>query len=238
MATSILTLVQDFTEKMGLPTPTALVGSNEKSVKQYRSIVRDTINDLLEYSWQEQTLRATFTSLAAQNQGALTTIFGAGYFSLVPDSLWNATRRMRIFGPVSEQVWQALQALPAAGPEWQCWVSNTNLYITPTMVAGDTLSGIYRTKYGVTDSTGVTAKERVTVDSDLLLFPDNVFNKMFEAKWQKQKGEGGWEDTYNEAIGLIAKNKVKSGSTKLAFDAPSNQMVMPGIVIPSGSWNV
>lgn len=235
--TTVLSIVQDFTDKVGLPTPSALVGSAEKSVKQFRGLLRELVEDLGEYSFPSQTLRKTWTSLAGADQGALTTIFGTGYSSLVTDTLWNETRRVRIYGPVSENVWQQLQTLPNAGPEFSSWITGGKLYVSPVMVAGETLSGVYHTKFGVLSVDGVTTKAGITADDDSLLFPDIVVRRGLEYKWRKAKGEAGWEDDYNSFISAVAKNVVKDSAAKLNLSV-ENVPPRPGIVIPFGSWNV
>lgn len=235
---TVLTLIQNFTDKMNLPTPSAVVGSQEKSVRQYRSLLRELIQDLSEYSWQEQILRKTWLSLPGQDQGPLLTIFGPGYSGIIADTLWNDDRKMRIYGPVPESIWQALQTLPNAGPEFQCWISGGRFYVSPALNLDENLSAIYKTSLSVLDVDGVTTKEFITADNDSLLFPDSTVLKGFEAKWRKQKGEAGWEDDYNDYMGLIAKNLVKDGAPRLSMDFQPNKGARPGIVIPAGSWNV
>jgi hypothetical protein len=237
MGSSVLTLVQTFADKFGLPSPSALVGATDKSTKQYRALVTETIADLSEYRWNTQRIRGTWVSVAAQLQGVLTTLL-PGYVGMEKDSMWDDTKHMRIYGPIADQIWNAFQTLPAAGPEYSMWISRGNIYITPTMVAGDTISCIYVTGYTVLAVDGVTYKAAVTVDSDTVLFPDNVFLRTFEWKWRKQKGEGGWEDSYNEAMALIAKNLVADGGEALSLDSAFNYGPRPGILIPPGSWNV
>ena len=234
--TTILSLVQSFCEVQNLPVPSALVGSQEKSVRQLKALAQEVIQELGEFRWQQQRLRTTWTATAGNDQGALTTIFGAGYSGIEPGTLWNQTRRMRIYGPLTDQIWQALQVLPNAGPEFQSWISNNHLYVSPALVATDTLSGVYITKYVVLDESG-TAKERITADTDTLLFPDFVFSRGLKYIWKRQKGEAGWEDDFNSFMGLIAKNMVRDGAPTLAM-ASNNRGPRPGIVIPAGSWNV
>jgi hypothetical protein len=237
MSTTILALVQMFTDKGGLPRPAALVSATDKSARQYLSLLRETIADLGEYRWQQQRVRGTFTTVALALQGALPTLFGAGYAGLVKNSLWNDTRHMQIFGPVTDQTWNTLQALPTAGPEFQYWLSRDSLYISPTLEAGETVSAVYVTKYNVLDTDGVTYKELVDADTDTVLFPDNVVLRLFESKWKKQKGESGWQDDYNDAISLIAKNLVRDSSPTLSLDGRT-AMPQPGVIIPPGSWGV
>lgn len=239
MTSSVLNLVQTFCDKQGLPRLSAVVTATDKSARQFQAIMREVIADLGEYRWQQQRVRGSFTSVAAGLQGPLTTLFGAGYAGMVRDSMWNDTRHMRIFGPISDQMWNALQTLPNAGPEFQCWISRDNLYLTPTAVAGETISAVFITKFNVlAGGTGSTYQEFVTDDTDTLLFPDNVVLKLFGSKWRKQKGESGWEDDYNDAIGLIAKNLVRDGGESFQLDCIPNSGARPGIIIPPGNWGV
>ena len=237
MPTTVLQLVQDFTEKMGLPTPAALVGVQEKSVRQIRALLREVIEQCAEFRWQQQTLRMTFLSVAGQDQGSMTTIFGPGYHGIVQNSIWNQTRKMRVYGPVSPQIWQALQTLPNAGPQFQCWISNDHLYVSPAFVANETIAVMYETKLCVLAVNGTTTKERITSDDDSILFPDSVIRKGLEAAWRQQKGEIGWEDIRNTFIGLLAKNLVRDGAPVLSM-SPGKRGAQPGIVIPAGSWNL
>jgi hypothetical protein len=236
MPSTVLSLVQDFCDKYSLPYPNALVGSTDKTIRQYRGIMMEVIRDLSEYRWEEQKVRKTWTSIAGSDQGTLMSIFGPDYISLIAESVWNNTRKMKIYGPLSEQVWQALKVLPNAGPEYQCWISQGHLYVSPDLVAGNELAGIYTTSYVVLGANNV-AKARVTVDNDVLLFPDVVVLRAFEWKWQKVKGLPDWQDSYNDYMTLLARNVVKDSAGRLSLDRP-HRSPRPGIVIPAGSWNV
>jgi hypothetical protein len=237
MGMTVLALVQTFTDKGGLNRPSALIAATDKSARQYVGLLRETIADLGEYRWQQQRLRGQFTSVAATLQGTFVALLGAGYAGLVKDSLWNDTRHMQIFGPVTDQTQQRLRTLPAAGPEYQYWVSNDSLYVSPTLRAGDTISCIFVSKYNVRSSIG-TAKESATADDDTLVFPDNVVLRLFESKWKKQKGESGWEDDHNDAMALVAKNIIRDTYPILRLDAGANRDLRPGVIIPPGSWGV
>lgn len=231
---NVLALIQTFTDKLGLPRPSALISATDKSSRNYQALLRETVADLGEYRWQQQRVRGTFTSVNAELQGKLTTLVGAGYAGLVKDSIWNDTQHMQISGPLTDQEWQNLKAFGVAGPEWKLWISRDQVYLNPIPPAGDTISFIYVTKYNVVAADGVTYKEFITADDDSVVFPDNCVLRLFEAKWRKSKGEGGWEDDYNDAMSLIAKNIVRDAGGKLQLDGTSIQR--PGIIIPSGNW--
>lgn len=236
--TTVLALVQEFCDAGGLPTPAALIGATDKSTKQYRALMLQTIRDLSAFRWQQQRIRQSFTTVAAELQGKLTDLFGLGYNGLVKDTMWNDTRHMRIFGPIPDQIYNALQTLPNAGPEFLCYFSRDSLYVTPQAVANETISAIVITKYNVLDVDGVTYKEFVTNDSDTVVFPDDAMVSWFTYKWRKQKGEPGWENDYNDAMSTVAKNLVNEGGETLSLSQYPNMGPRPGIIIPPGSWPV
>lgn len=238
MPISVLELVRQFCDKQGLPTPSALVGSQEKSVRQLRALVLDVLRELGQWQWQTQQVRKTWTSVAGQDQGALLEIFGQDFLALTPDSMWNNTRRMRVYGPLPPQIWQALQVLPNAGPEFQCWVAGGRLYVSPAMVAGESLSAIYATSLALSsDDPEPVARAVPEDDADRILYPEDVAFRCLEYKWRKAKGEAGWEDDYNAFISLVAKRLESTGMPVLTLSR-TTKGPQPGIVIPAGSWNV
>lgn len=233
---TILTLVQGFCEEMGLPLPAAVMGATDKSTRQLKALMFQVVRDLSEHRWQQQKVRKQFTTLAGQDQGKLTTLFGEDYFSLEKDSGWNVTRRLRVWGPLSSQIWNALQTLPNAGPEYQSFISQDHLLFSPAAVASETVSFIVVTRYTVLASDGTTYKQFITADNDTLVFPDNVVMRSLNWRWRKQKGESGWEDDYNETMGLVANNISKDGKERLSLSDQPNIGPWPGIIIPPGSW--
>ena len=242
MTFSALEVVQQFANEQGLPLPVS-INAADKSSRQLKALLNKAVRELAEYGWPYQKKRGTFTTIAGQDQGLLTTVFGADYKGLIQDSMWNTTRHMRIYGPLSEQIWNALQTLPNAGPEFQCWISNNHLYISPAQVAGNTLSFIYLSNLVVGGDPQISAGVRtpaayVTQNEDTFTFPDSVMLAYLAYLWRKQKGEPGWQDDYNYAIGLVAKNIVKDSATVLNLSSSPERGVSPGIVIPPGSWNV
>lgn len=235
MSKTVLLTVQDFCGRMGLPVPTAIIGGTETSVVQYKGILHDIGEKLSEYAWQVQKLRKTFTSIAAEDQGALTTIIGADYRSIVPLSVWDETLRRPLFGPVGDASWESLKAFTNTGPMYQYWISGGHFLTNPALPAGHTIGLIYETNYPFASASG-TAQPRILADTDVFLFPDVVITAEFEWRWKKIKGEP-WQDDYNMSVSLIAKNIVKDTLPILQLDA-QRQELRPGIWVPAGNWGV
>lgn len=235
MADSVLTIVQDFCGKMGLPVPSALIGVTESSVVQYRALMKDLVYELAEFNWQQQSVRATWVSTAAEDQGSLFDLFGADYHSLVPGSIWDETEKRPIFGPVGDASWEMYKAFVNPGPVYQYRIAQNRFLINPEMPAGHTIGAVYMTGYGITDETGAVSKPVFTVDSDLVIYPDNVVRKSLEWRWKKIKGEP-WVDDFAEYRTLLARNKAKDANMQtLYLDGPNmGANFVPGIWVPAG----
>ena len=229
---TVLGLVQEFTALRGLPTPTALVGSNEKSVAQYRAILNDVVRRLLPYRWNQQKLLRSFSAVAAADQGALTTLF-PGFDAICEGTGWATTRKIPLVGPISDAEWATQNALNLVGPPFKYWLGNNHLWITPNPTAGEQFGLIYQTAYGYASAAGV-AQPAILADTDQILFPDDVLIKGFEASWKKQKGEA-YQDDDNMFISLIAKKKSSDGLPHFSLDSKSTSTT-PRIYIPVGNW--
>lgn len=234
MSRTLLETVVLFAGENGLPVPTAIIGSSETTVVQYKSLLIKAVDDLLEHKWQQQSIRKTFTSIAAEDQGLLSTLIGADYLSLIQASMWDETLRRPIFGPVGDASWEMLKAFTNTGPLFQYRIAANHLLINPTMTAGHTIGLIYMSSYGILN--GTTAIPSFTADTNTFLFPDSVVYKSLTWRWKKVKGEP-WEDDYADYLDSVARNKVKDTAAVLYMDRGQPSLV-PGIWVPAGNWPV
>lgn len=230
---NVLGLVQEFCAKKTLPVPSAVVASTDTAVIQIFNLLKEEIRELGLKAWQEQKIQKTFTSIAAEDQGALSTVIGADFISIQPGTFWDQTLKRPVFGPVGDISWSNLKAFPASGPIYQYKVFANHLYIFPAPPAGHTMYLIYQTKYPVASSAG-TAKETVTVDTDIFLVPDYVVTRGLDYRWKRAVGEP-WEVDYAEYNALKASAMVTTGRPVLHLDGQKLKLT-PGIWVPAGDW--
>jgi hypothetical protein len=230
---NVLELVQEFCGKKTLPLPTGVVGSTDLGVLQIRYLLQEALRELGKYSWNEQKVQDSFTTTAAVDQGALTSILGADFDSLVFATMRNTSLKRPIFGPVSDSMWANLQAFPASGPIYQFKVFGDHLHIFPAPPAGEMVYLIYQSSYPVASSVGVP-KAAITADTDIFLVPESVVARSLDYRWKRQKGEP-WETDYIEYQELLSKELNKTGLPTLRLDEPSSK-VTPGIWVPAGDW--
>jgi hypothetical protein len=230
---TVLDLVKEFCGKKTLPVPATLVSNTDVGVLQIFYLLQETVRELSKYTWNEQKIADTFTTVAAQDQGALTSILGADFNSLVFATMQNTTTGIPVFGPVSDALWASLQTFPSSGPDYQFKVFGKNLHIYPAPPAGETVYLIYQSKYGVAAAAG-TPKEFITVDTDVFLIPEEVVSRGLDWRWKQAQGED-WATDYQIYGDLLQKALQKTGLPTFHLDSPEMNMT-PGIFVPAGNW--
>lgn len=232
---AILTLIQDFCGKKGLDVPTSFVVNTDSTYVQLLSICHSLVEDAADSPWQDQTKRITFTSIAAEDQGVISTLFGGGYRTLKQGSLYNVTQLIPIIGPVPDSDWNPMVALNT-GPRYQYKVFQNHLHITPNLPAGNTIAAMVSTNYVIVDAGG-TAKERFTVDTDIPLLPSNFFKQDLEWRWLREHGQS-YAKLQAEANWLKAGLVGRDGNMPDLRLDQNPQFARPGVIVPIGNWNV
>lgn len=233
---NLLALCQDFCSKWGLPAPIAIIGSTDATYTQLLSLAQEVLEDMSVYAWEQQVARRTWTSIAAEDQGALTTVWGTDYSKLIPATVWDGTLRRPIFGPVGDESWQLLKNFIPGGPLYQYKIMSDHFFINPTMVAGHTLSAMVRTTAMCVSNTG-TGQMRFAADTDSPQMPDNVFKSQLEWRWLKQRNEA-WAASFQRAQGLLATQINRNNHLPTFWLDKAASDLVPGIWVPAGNWNV
>ena len=208
---SCLTIVQNACSIIGIPSPSAIVTSQDDAIRQLLALLNKEGKELeqcAENGWQALTLEATFTTLAATSQGSLNTI-APNYKFILNDTIWNATQRRRIIG-LSPQQWKTRQGLFPQGAFNEYRIQRNNINFIPAPAAGQTCYFEYVTKAWVTDSTGVTSKLTFTADTDVSLLDENLLELGLIWRWKHAKGLDYAEDfnTYMRNVDMAIASDV------------------------------
>ena len=77
---SMLTTVQRFCGRTGLTVPATVYGTTDPQIRQILAMLEEEGDDLSKRGdWQELTFEATLTTLAQEDQGAISTIASNGF---------------------------------------------------------------------------------------------------------------------------------------------------------------
>ncbi len=236
---SVLSIIQDHCRLHALNVPSGVVGSTDTTVTQLLAILKETLDEIVtESKFNVTTQEATFTAIAAEDQGAMETLCPNGYQWAINETFFDRTLAKPLYGPLNEVEWQQIKALPDPGPFYKFRIRGNRLLLHPAPTAP--LSEIafeYMSNWCVTDSGG-TLKAAVTEDTDLFVFPEAIVRKGMMFRWKQIKGLPYQADEtkyYNLLNNYIARDKSKR--TINAAD-PHPTDLRPGVFVPFGNWNV
>lgn len=227
-------LVTLFFMKKGLPVPSTFWAPTDTGSAQIYALFLEEIRELGKNDFPEQKIEKTFTTVAAEAQGSVYTIFGADFSYLIAATAWDTTLRRPLFGPVGDTSWANLQAFPASGPIYQYKVFGNTFNIFPAPPAGDTIYAIYQSTYGITN-TGGTPIAAPSASTDIMLLPPEVVLRGWEYRWEREKGLLSWQNTYIEYTDLKAKALQRTGMPNVHLDNARFKL-SPGIWVPAGDW--
>lgn len=205
--------------------------------------MKTLLNELMQetvktYRFQVCISNPTWTSVAANIQGTIESLWGVEPESLVNATVWDFTLRRPIFGPLNDTNYQIIQALVPTGPIFQYRIQDNNFIIYPTPPAGNTHSAILRLKnwLAVGGNTSTTAYY-IQNDTDTPLIDDTTVIMGLKYRYKKEKGLPYAEDfeSWNNMISNIA---LRDGSKSLLYLDKASQELVPGIFVPSGNWSL
>jgi hypothetical protein len=234
MATA-LAICQEFSRRTGLAVPSSLFAGDVQAL-QLASLLNELCEEITtRFQWQELLKRKTsWTSLAAEDQGTLATIFGTSLINIIAMTLWDETERTFINGPLTTSDFQADQVSSVGGSAFAEYkIYDNHLYITPAPAAGHSLTAFYKVNTWATDSGG-TAKSSITADSDVILFPEALVKLGLRYKWKEEKGLP-YAELLRSFEGMTADLLANNSSARKLSMADCEGDYRPGIWVPIDS---
>src|ERR671914_742325 len=117
---TLLQILTHFSARTGLPPPTTVYGSTDQQIVQVRALLEEEGTDLAKRGeWQGMTFEASLTTIANEDQGALTNIAPNCFRHIKNHTIWDRTTKLPICGPMDSQDWQATKAMVNTGPRYR-----------------------------------------------------------------------------------------------------------------------
>jgi hypothetical protein len=231
---SLLTIVQDACDLCGIARPTVVFGASDTQARQLLGLAKVEGKSLAQrHRWQALTTEATFTTLAAEEQGALESI-APGFSWWIDQSLWNRTTQLAVGGPISPQDWQMQKAQSYSGPYYNFRHKAGKLFMYPAPTAGETLAFEYGSRFWC-KSSGGTGQETWLADSDTGILSEHLMTLGLRWRYLQMQGLDygeafrAYEMEVNNAIGRDGAHRV------LSMD---EERLSPrgGVMAPAGGW--
>lgn len=113
----MLSLIQHFCSRTNLSVPQTVYGTSDKQARQILALLEEEGADLsARGEWEVLTNEKTHTTLAQEDQGAMTAIASNGFRYIKNDTIWDRNLQEPVYGGISGREWQALKATAVTGP--------------------------------------------------------------------------------------------------------------------------
>ncbi len=236
---NLLQIVQRFCERSNVPSPATVYGSTDPQITQIKALFEEVgIDANSRATWQAATFQKLHTTIAAEDQGEMSTIVGSGWGYMKNLTIWDRDRRLPVIGPLTGVEWQAMKALQVNGPQYTFRIRGDNLLVNPTPPAGETWAFEYGSKNWILAVDGVTDKEYFTADTDTPVIWPSLLLMGLRAWWKKEKGFEYAEDMRMYETMLKDASSRDGGKPVLHMDEAGSSGPKPGIWVPQWSWDV
>lgn len=232
---TLLTIVQGACDRIGIPRPTAVIGTTDQQVLALLGFAQQEGKELARRgAWQALTSEQTFLSVASQTQ---TGAVPSDLDRFIPETFYNRTRKRQVIGPLSPQEWQAQLAITATVVYDTFRQRGNDILMIPTPPAGDTYAYEYVSKNWCT-SAAATNQAAWTADSDVARIEEELF--ILGLVWRFRQAKGfdyaeafrSYETQVTQALARDGDKRTLNFANQRLFDVPR----YPGVV--EGSWNL
>ena len=234
---SLLTLTQAAADRIGIPRPSAIIGTSDTQIRQLLGFAQQEGKELSRRGpWQELTKEKSITATATETQtGAIPSDFER----MIEGTFWNRTQDRRVVGPLSPQKWQMLQT-GLYSLVWDAFrIRSGDILMSPAPIANDVLVYEYISKNWLTDASGVTEHSEWMADDDVALLDEEMMTLGLVWRFRKAKGLEYGED-YRSYEQLVERKMANDGSMGI-LDLNGDRLDGAGGTydpfIPEGSWS-
>lgn len=233
---SLLTIIQDTCNTVGIDSPTSAIGNTDQDIIQLIQLSQLEGKALCdEYDWDALQTEATFTTVAAESQGLLTTI-APGFKKFINETQWNRDIRYPLYGSITPQTYQSMKAANYAGPYSRYRIRGKLFIMFPAPSAGQTEAFEYITKNWI--STSGSDTDRWTLDADTALIDEDIITLGTIWRWLKAHNMDYSEEFRQYEIRKNNAMAIDGGKMRKSLDAGSlyDKPFYP--MLPEGNWNL
>lgn len=232
---SLLSVIQDVCDEVGVPKPTAVVGSSDATAIQLLAIAK-TSQDTLAKRWalQQLTVRHSFVAFASASVASYT--LPSDFDRFLNRTWYDQTNRRRVY-VANETQWQDLTrgALGQGGVDTWFRVFGDLLYIWPVRTSGSTVLAYDYQSENVAETSANTAKRTFTADADVSHIDEHMMK--LDLIWRFKRAKGlTYADERKEFEDYASQYKRTDGTVPDLNAAGTRLTNVLAVNIPEGSW--
>lgn len=232
---SLLTTVVKFCRVTNIPAPATAFGSTDPQIQQVVGLLSEECTDLASRGdWSQLINEAIHTTLAAEDQGAMTDIAPNGFRNVVNNTMWDRDLRLPIF-VINQAEWQQVKAVQVTGPRHQARIRAGRLLSNPAPAARHVWVFEYISDNWALDTNGTTFKPDFTADTDTFVLPDKLVLAGLRWRWKKEK-QLEYEEDFNTYERLVSNALSRDGLHRPINMGKTSKHPTPGVMVPQGNW--
>lgn len=237
MATkTLLEIVQAVTGELALPTPTAVLSSQDLTIVQLRALVLASGEELVQHTdWQRLLYVHTFNTVNGQAEYA----FPSDVKRIASATAWDRTNQWPLRGAKDPVAWERLVSGSVASPpttHFRLKQNKIELYPVPGTTP-ITIGFEYYSSNFILDGTTNLPKDDFTLDSDYPVFDGRLMVCLTKLKWLETKGfdtRAAAQD-YNAALASALGGDTPSAPLSLV--GSTGQHLIDANNVADGSWS-
>lgn len=232
---SLLSIIQDSADRLGIARPSAVMGSTDQQVRQLLGLAQQEGRELSRrFPWQVIVKEKTFTSTATETQSG---VIPTDFDRFINGTFYNRTFNRRVEGPMNAWQWQSYKSSVTNVIFDAFRQRGGDLLLAPIPTAGSTYAYEYVSKNWCASNSG-TGQAAWAADTDEPVLSDELMTDGINWRFLKAKGFDYSEPfrTYEAQVMLAM---TKDGGARSVYMAGPTVYRGPRFPrFPDGSWNL
>ena len=234
---TLLTICQDAANEIGVPSPSAVIGSTDTTAIQLLAAAnREGKNLVTGYDWEVLVKEENHTAIANESQGRLTAI-ATDFERFSNNTMWNRTSDRKFYGPLNNTEWQTLKGSVQSGITNYFRIRGGKLLMNPVPTVGDAIYFEYISEWWVdTTGDGDADATRYAADANTTILDENLITLGVIWRFLKQKGLPYDNQLQEYQIKLFEK-QAKDGAKPIIRMSGSSRLFLP-VNEPEGNFTL
>lgn len=234
---SLLGIAQAVAQELGLPSPSTLAASTDRTATQLYRMINRAGRILAKKNWVVLQKEYTFTTVASTAAYALPDDFER----LLDGSIWDRSSFWRLRGPLNARQWQVfksgLVASASARSRFRIKPDTRvkKFYLDPTPSSAVDMVFEYASDQWVKDSTNANGKAAFAIDTDLAIIPYELIELDVIWRMLSRKGFAYAEEKREAEIQIDRAFAEDGGAPMLDMGGPQN-IPLARLNIPEGGF--
>jgi len=230
---SLITIVQDACAELSLPSLTSVVGNSIGNAPIMLRIAKEELNSLAtRYEWQALRAENTFSATATAVQVTASAI-PTNFDRMVNESFFNRTTKRRVWGPLSSDEWQNVQAHSVLLVDPSYYIRGGTILLTPAPTAGDTFAYEYISNLCVYSMGTATTPDQTYFqnDADTSIFDELMVARGVRWRFLSQK-KLDYTQEYQTWISLVQREVSRNKGMPVLNAAATPWSILGGPYVP------